>query len=111
MKKEAAIQRAVCAHLRQRGVPGLLWFHVPNAPRSARAGAELKRQGMLAGVSDLLLLHGEKFYALELKDDKGRPTEAQLNFAMRVQEAGGHSAIAYGIDRALAVLKQWELIR
>ncbi len=111
MKKEAAIQRAVCAHLRQRGVPGLLWFHVPNAPRSARAGAELKRQGMLAGVSDLLLLHGEKFYALELKDLRGRPTEAQLDFVMRVQDAGGHSAIAYGLDKALATLKTWGLLK
>jgi hypothetical protein len=46
-----------------------------------------------------------------LKAPGGRPTAAQLDFLARFNEAGGHSAWADDIDRALACLDAWGLLR
>ena len=110
---EAGIHRALHEHLRLRGKPGLVFFHVPNeGKRSARQGAELKRQGMIAGVADWIFLHAAKFFALEVKADHTRkPTEAQLAFLAAVNEAGGYAACTHGLDRALAVIEGWGLLR
>jgi len=58
-----------------------------------------------------LLWHQGNSFALELKAPGGRPTEAQLDFLARFNEAGGHSACAEGVDRAVAVLESWQLLR
>jgi hypothetical protein len=109
---EGQIHRALCDHLRLRAKPDVLWLHVPNGERrDAVTGAKLKRMGVLAGASDFLLWHQGNSFALELKAPGGRPTEAQLNFLARFNDAGGHSAVAEGIDRALAVLASWGLLR
>jgi hypothetical protein len=109
---EAKAHNAVVAHLRSRAKPGVLWLHVPNGgARNAKTGAILKRMGTLAGASDFLLWHQGNSFALELKAPGGRPTEAQLDFLARFNEAGGHSACAEGVDRAVAVLESWQLLR
>ena len=111
-RPEQQCQRAVVEHLRLRAKPGVVYFHVPNGGRrSMREAAEFKRQGVLAGVSDLILLHDGNFFALELKADKGRLSEAQREFLDGVNDAGGYSAYAVGVDQALKVLEAWELIR
>jgi hypothetical protein len=109
---EAKVHDAVVAHLRLRAKPDVLWLHVPNGgARDAKTGAILKRMGTLAGASDFLLWHQGNSFALELKAPGGRPTEAQLDFLARFNEAGGHSACAEGVDRAVAVLESWHLLR
>lgn len=109
---ESMIQRAVWQHIQRRAVPKLVVFHVPNGgkrgPREARA---FKAMGVVPGVSDFILLHAGKFFALELKAPGGRPTESQLEFLSQVSWAGGYSAICEGQDRALAVLENWGLLR
>src|SRR4051812_5509852 len=78
---ETQIQRAVVLHLRQRGVPGLVFCHCPNGGYRRPAEAALfKAIGVRAGVSDLLLWHDGKSFALELKAPGGRPSEVQLEF-------------------------------
>ena len=109
---EAAIHAAVCDHLRLRAKPDVLWLHVPNGERrDAITGAKLKRMGTLAGTSDFLLWHQGNSFALELKAPGGRPSEAQLNFMARFAAAGGHTCFASDVDRALAVLEAWQLLR
>ena len=111
-RPEAAIQAAICEHLRLRAKPDVLWAHCPNGgSRDVREAAHLKRIGVLAGVSDLLLWHRGKSFALELKAPGGWLSEAQLEFLSRFNEAGGHSACAEGVDRAVAVLESWQLLR
>jgi hypothetical protein len=104
---EFQIQSAVCNHLKLRARPGVLWFHIANQNRDARTGTMLKRMGVRAGAPDLLLIHEGRCYALEIKAPGGRLSEAQLEFLARFNEAGGHSACAEGLDRALAVLDAW----
>jgi hypothetical protein len=109
---ENAIHAAVVEHLRMRAKPDVLWIHVPNGgARDARTGAMLKRMGTLAGASDLLFWHRGNSFALELKSPGGRLSENQLEFFARFNEAGGHTAVAEGIDRALACLSAWGLLR
>jgi VRR-NUC domain len=108
---EAQIQDAVVAHLRLRAKPDVLWLHCPNGgARDARTGAMLKRMGVLAGASDLLLWHQGNSFALELKAPGGRPSEPQLDFMARFADAGGHTCIAEGLDRAVACLEGWGLV-
>jgi hypothetical protein len=62
-------------------------------------------------ASDFLLWHQGNSFALELKAPGDRPTEAQLEFLARFNEAGGHSACAEDVDRAVAVLESWQPLR
>jgi VRR-NUC domain len=111
-RPESDIQEAVCEHLRTRGRPGLVWFAVPNGgSRDVREAINLKRHGVTPGVADIVLLHDSKFFALELKTEQGRLSGAQRTFLAAVNEAGGFGAHAHGLDRAIATLEAWELLR
>ena len=112
LKPEDAIHKAIADHLRHRGAPGLVFWHTPNdGKRSYKTASRLKKMGMRSGVSDICALHLGKFYALELKAENGRPTVEQLKFLSDVNEAGGFGCMSYGLDRALAVLESWGLLR
>jgi len=111
---ERLLQIAVCQHLARRGVPGLLYLHCPNEGYRAKTYAyALKRMGTRAGVSDLLLFHQGKFFALELKaeGERGLMTDAQAAFQMQFNDAGGYAFCAIGLDKALRTLEAWGLIR
>jgi hypothetical protein len=108
---ESEIHQALVAQLRQRGNPDAVWFHVPNASKSTPGyRRKLASLGLLPGVSDLIgLVNGEAF-ALELKKDKGRPTESQLEFLSDWRSAGGHGVVAEGLDQAIAICEAWNLL-
>ena len=109
---EQTVQRAVCQHLRQRGAPDLVWFHVPNGGRRSPVEAAIfNGLGVRAGVSDLILLHDGRAFALELKTERGRPTAAQVNFISEFRGAGGEATIANSLDQALRTLEAWGLLR
>jgi hypothetical protein len=111
-RREEAIQRAIFQHLRARGAPGVFAFHPANGGyRKPVEAAILKSMGVVAGVPDVILIHDGRVYALELKAPGGRPTEAQLATLAAMEAAGAFTAVAEGIDRALAVLEQWGLLR
>jgi hypothetical protein len=119
-RPEQQIHKAVADHLRQRGAPGVLWWHtgqgVKIGGRRSRKGIAIqgsimKGLGVRAGVSDILALHQGKFFALELKAPGGRPTEEQLRFIDEVRANGGNVCIAEGIDEALRALETWGLLR
>jgi hypothetical protein len=112
MITEFQVHTAVAEHLRLRAAPGVLWLHCPNGERrDARTAAKLKYMGVRAGAADLLLWHNGNAFALELKRPGGRLSEAQLEFLARFNDAGGHSAVAHGVDAALAALAGWGLLR
>ena len=112
MRPEQQIQKAVIVHLRVRGVSGLVYTHCPNGGfRRPIEAAIFKSLGLRACVSDLLLWHRAKSYALELKAEGGRATAAQLKFIEDMRAAGAEAAISEGLDRALAILESWGLLR
>lgn len=112
-RPEDAIQRAVFQHIKARGAPGLVAFHVPNGgKRKPVEAAIMKGLGVTAGVSDVICLHRGRFYAMELKADDGKPpSDAQLDFLQRVRDAGGYSVACRGLDRAIRTLEEWGLLR
>jgi len=109
---EAAIQRAVLDHLRWRAKTGWLFWATPNAgKRSPWLGADLRKQGMTAGVGDLSLVSPTGHYhELELKTPTGRLRPAQRERLELLQAAGVPSDVAYGLDSALAILAGWGAI-
>lgn len=111
-RPEQTIHRAVVEHLKTRGVSGLVFLHPANGGgRSAVEGAIFKSLGVVAGAPDLLPWHDGKSFALEIKAAAGRVTDVQLDMLNRLAKAGVFTAIAHGLDRALAILEHWGLLR
>src|SRR5215471_18733222 len=111
-RPEAAIQRAVFQHLRARGAPGVFAFHPANGGyRKPVEAAILKGLGVVAGVPDVFAVHNGRCFALELKAEGGRVTDKQFETMDALREAGAFTCIAEGLDRALAVLESWGLLR
>lgn len=117
---EDLILAAVVQHLTLRGVPGLVFIHVPQGNKlggkRTKTGVPLqairnKRLGVRKGASDLLLWHGGHAYALELKTTDGRPRDSQRRFISDMIAAGAYADFARGIDEALATLEGWHLLR
>lgn len=111
LKPEDEIQVRVIAELRLRGI---LCVHAANERRcSAREGARLKAKGVHAGVSDVLIFDPppcdptRRGAALELKVRPRKPSLAQAQFLVDLQNRGWLVAWAQGLDAALAQLRAW----
>ena len=111
-RPEQIIQRAVFDHLRLRAAPGVFAFHVPNGGyRKPIEAAIMKGLGVKAGVPDVVAIREGRCYALELKAEGGRATPKQLELIAAMQAAGAYCAIAEGLDRALATLEAWGILK
>lgn len=85
---EANFQTGVVRFLR---MAGHFVFAVPNGgSRNLREAVNLKAQGVMAGVSDLILLIHGKVYFIEIKNPngKGRQSPAQREFEDNVRAHG-----------------------
>jgi hypothetical protein len=67
--------------------------------------------GVTKGCPDILAWYAGKSFALELKSETGKPTIEQLEMLARLEAQGVDTALCYGLDRALAVLEAWQLLR
>jgi hypothetical protein len=77
-ESEDEIQRTVFAHFAARRASGAFAFHPANGGyRRAVEGAILRGLGVVPGVPDLIIVHEGRCFALELKSDAGRLSEAQ----------------------------------
>jgi hypothetical protein len=112
MRPEQAIQRAVFDHLRARAVPDCFYFHVGNGGyRKPIEAAIMKGLGVKAGVPDVVAIHKGRVFGLELKAEGGRATPKQLEAIAAMEKAGAYCCIAEGLDRALAVLENWGILK
>lgn len=88
-----------------------LLFHIPNGgSRNKIEAANLKRQGVKAGVSDLMLpVARGRFYGLfiEMKAGKNKATEKQLAFLDAVQKQGYAAIICYSAEEAAEALLKY----
>lgn len=94
MHAEESFQIAVVRMLR---AAGFFVFAVPNGGRrNLREAARLKAQGVLAGVSDLIVLVPYKVFFVELKNPngKGRQSPQQHYFEESVK-AYGHNYLIW----------------
>jgi hypothetical protein len=87
-------------------------FHVPNGGyRKPIEAAIMKGLGVKAGVPDVVAIREGRCYALELKAEGGRATPKQLESIAAMEAAGAYCAIAEGLDRALATLEAWGILK
>lgn len=108
---ELQIHIAVVQHLKYRARKGVCFFHAANGERrEARDAAKLKAMGVTPGIPDLMIVADGKTYGLELKTSRGRLSPAQKGMLDVLNAAGAYTAVAYGIDQALAILQAWGLL-
>lgn len=111
-RPEEQIQAAVVLHLTIRAVSGVVWWHTPNGgSRTVAEAGKFKALGVKAGVPDLLAVRAGRLFALELKAQGGRLSEGQTDMLKQLTDAGVQTAVAVGLDDALAVLERWGLLR
>lgn len=86
-------------------------YHIPNGgSRDAREAANLKRQGVRAGVPDLCLpvarmgFHG---LYIELKAGKNKPTQKQSEWMNALEIQGYATAVCYGWKAAVEVITKY----
>lgn len=110
---EARLQMAVVQYLKLAGVPGLLYFSVPNEQKcSVQRGAMLKKMGRISGVSDLVVIIPDKeVLFLELKAKGESPTTSQCEFGELATFAGHQWCWADCIDEAISILKDYGAIK
>jgi hypothetical protein len=103
---EAQIQKSILVYLRLH--PQVAWVGRFNS------GAFIESYGgqdryiqanSVKGCSDILgMLKGGRFFAIEVKSAKGRVTQNQDNFILRVLECGGYAGVARSIEDVNLIL-------
>lgn len=110
---EAGAQEAIfswCDIQRNRYPELRLLHHIPNGgQRNKSTAIALKRQGVKAGVPDLMLpvargsYHG-LYIELKKEDKSNKPTEHQKQWLTDLAEQGYFTAVCYGYDDAVRTL-------
>lgn len=102
---EDNLQRLIVRYLRLNKI---LCFSVPNGgSRNEREARNLKISGVLAGVSDLIILLPEKVFFVELKTEKGKQSEYQQSFQEQVEKLGFDYLIWRNLDDAIEFVKKY----
>ena len=88
-----------------------LLYHIPNGgSRNRIEAANLKRQGVKAGVPDLCLpVARGKYHGLyiEMKYGKNKTSESQNKWLSALQKQGYAATVCYGFEEARAVITKY----
>lgn len=105
---EAREQETVAAYCELMKIP---FYHVPNGgSRNRLEAANLKRQGVKAGVPDLCFpVPMGKYHGMyiEMKAGKNKTTQAQDEWLELLKNNGYMTAVCYGFDEAKAVIDKY----
>lgn len=86
-------------------------FSVPNGGRrDAVTGAKLKAEGVLPGVSDLILLKSNRFYGallIETKTKKGIQRESQKEWEAKITADGYKYVVCRSLDDFIKVVTDY----
>lgn len=121
--RESALQEATAKWLRLAH-PELVAFHAPNGGKRpqtivagkggikpvAAIGASLKRQGVVPGVPDWVILQPSGPYAgllVELKIANGRLSNEQKAFLEKAEAAGYKTAVAYNVEQFIKIVETY----
>jgi len=81
--------------------PRLLMFSVPNDSASVTEQMRKKATGLIAGVSDTIIIFPNKVVFCEFKTPTGKQSDSQIDFEARVNKLG----FEYWIVRDLETFK------
>ncbi len=110
--EESKLQQACIAWFRLQ-YPGLakLLFAIPNGSRrDAITGAILKREGVISGVADLILLIPKKGYAslcIEMKYGKNGQSNNQKEWQQLAEAAGNKYIVCKSLDEFMRHVNQY----
>ena len=80
-------------------------FAVPNGgKRDARTGAQMKYEGAVRGVADLILLIPKKGFAslcIEMKTPKGRQSEEQIKWQNEAEKYRNRSIVCHSLNECM----------
>jgi hypothetical protein len=110
---EAQLQRLIFEHVRARGAPRTFLFHPINGgihQIGRRAGIN-SAMGVVSGVPDLIGVREGRFFALEIKTEHGRLSDAQQDVLIRLRDAGATATHCHGLSQSLAMLERWGFLR
>jgi hypothetical protein len=86
-------------------------IHIANERRtSMQQGKLLKKMGVMAGVADLFIALPRSQWSgawIELKEGKGKPSQAQKEFLARMMLNGYFAICVTGLDAAKEVIKTY----
>lgn len=93
-------------------IPELKWAHaIPNGGRrDKKEAANLKRQGVKAGVSDIFIPCPRGIYHglyIEMKTKGGRLSEKQKEFLSYAKSNGYAVCVCYGAQEAINAAKEY----
>lgn len=87
----------------------MLLFHVPNGGyRTATTARNMKLEGVVAGVADLLLLMPSGPYhglCIEMKTPKGRQTPKQKHFEQAVSAMGYEYIVVRSLEQFITLIE------
>lgn len=111
---EAGHQKAIIlwAALNIKKYPDLKWlYHVPNGgSRNKAEAANLKAMGVKSGVPDLHLLvkrNGYSGLVIELKNDKGKLSNEQVEWLINLDRQGFKAAACKGWQEAVKMIEDY----
>jgi hypothetical protein len=115
VSKEAPIQRAILTYLRL-ALPGAVIHHSANergmrGQSAAKDIANAKRNGMVVGFPDLMVLWNGRLMCFEVKAPGGYPSPAQKDVGQQIQAQGGFWAVVRGVDDVQGFLSAWADVR
>ena len=79
--------------------PRLLMFSIPNESSNAVEQMRKKAMGLIAGVSDTIIVFEDKVVFCEFKDEKGRQSERQIEFEQRVKQLNYEYWLVRSLDQ------------
>lgn len=111
--EEHRIQRSCVRwfNLKYKTLKGRL-FAVPNGgKRDARTASKLKEEGVVAGVSDLILLVPNRFYGallIEMKTTKGKQSKLQSEWEQTITSKGEYKyVVCHSMDEFISEINDY----
>lgn len=85
-----------------------LLFAVPNAGKRGKVvAAEMKAEGLWAGVADLILLHAKGVLLIEMKTEKGRQSDSQKTWQKAVEAQGYRYEVVRSFEEFEKLIKNF----
>ena len=104
---ESEIQQS-CVRWFRYAFPQYIILSIPNGgSRNVIEAANLKKEGALAGASDLMVIAERCVLFVEMKKPGGRQQKTQQEFQHRVEVLGHKYVVCYSLDDFMQKVKDW----
>ncbi len=89
-----------------KSTPQHIIFSVPNGAHvSTRQAMTLKATGLIAGVSDMIIIQPNKVLFIEVKIEKGNQSPEQIKFQQKIEALGFEYHVARSLEEFQKIVK------